>query len=116
MISKILQILGLQPRISNVFFNHYNIFFLTVGQNNFGNKIPIFPHRFVKFEDFLPVLRGILHRHGIDLASLELQYFDKDQTAFLIYVRAQLIPENVEFAHMEKCLHPPTNRPAQLED
>ena len=32
MISKILQILGLQPRISN--------FFLTVGQNNFGNKIP----------------------------------------------------------------------------
>ena len=31
-ISKILQILGLQPRISN---------FFTVGQNNFGNKIPI---------------------------------------------------------------------------
>ena len=54
--------------------------------------------------------------HGIDLASLELQYFDKDRTAFLIYARAQLIPENVEFAHMEKCLHPPTNRPAQLED
>ena len=54
--------------------------------------------------------------HGIDLASLELQYFDKDQTAFLIYARAQLIQENVEFAHMGKCLHPPTNRPAQLED
>ena len=32
MISKILQILGIQPRISK--------FFLTVGQNNFGNKIP----------------------------------------------------------------------------
>ena len=32
-ISKILQILGLQPRISKVF--------LTEGQNNFGNKIPI---------------------------------------------------------------------------
>ena len=33
-ISKILQILGLQPRISKVFH--------TVGQNNFGNKILIF--------------------------------------------------------------------------
>ena len=32
MISKFLQILGLQHRISKVF--------LTVGQNNFGNKIP----------------------------------------------------------------------------
>ena len=32
MISKILQILCLQPRIEH--------FFLTVGQNNFGNKIP----------------------------------------------------------------------------
>jgi hypothetical protein len=31
-ISKILQILGLQPRISKVF--------LPVGQNNFGKKIP----------------------------------------------------------------------------
>ena len=54
--------------------------------------------------------------HGIDLASQELQCFDKDQTAFLICVRGQLIPENVEFVHMEKCLHPPTNRQAQLED
>ena len=41
-ISKFLQILGLQPRISKVFLNHQNNFFLTVGQNNFGNKIPFF--------------------------------------------------------------------------
>ena len=37
MISKILKILGLQPRISKVF--------LTVGQNNFGNKIPFLLYR-----------------------------------------------------------------------
>ena len=36
MITKNLQILGLQFRISKVF--------LTVGQNNFGNKIPILPY------------------------------------------------------------------------
>ena len=34
MIAKFLQILGLQPRIS------LERFFITVGQNNFGNKIP----------------------------------------------------------------------------
>ena len=39
MISKILQILGLQPRISKV-FSITRFFFLTVGQYNFGNKIP----------------------------------------------------------------------------
>ena len=42
MIPKFLQILGLQPRISKVSLDHYvEQFFLTVGQNNFGNKIPI---------------------------------------------------------------------------
>ena len=40
MISKVLQILGLQPRISKVFSRSLEQFFLTVGQNNFGNKIP----------------------------------------------------------------------------
>ena len=40
MISKILQILGLQPRISKVFSRSLEQFFLTVDQNNFGNKIP----------------------------------------------------------------------------
>ena len=39
-ISKFLQILGLQPRISNFFFWSLEQFFPTVGQNNFGNKIP----------------------------------------------------------------------------
>ena len=59
MISKFLQILGLQPRISKDFLNQSKeqIFF-TVGQNNFGNKIPkgwtkyfffdIFSRNFVK--------------------------------------------------------------------
>ena len=44
MISNILQILGLQPRISKVFSITTIFFFLTValGQNNFGNKIPFF--------------------------------------------------------------------------
>ena len=37
----ILQILGLHARISKVFLDHQNIFFLTVGQSNFGNKIPL---------------------------------------------------------------------------
>ena len=41
-ISKFLQILGLLPRISKVFFWSLEQFFLTVGQNNFGNKIPLF--------------------------------------------------------------------------
>ena len=41
MISKILQILGLQPQISKSFYRSLEHFFLTVGQNNFGNKITI---------------------------------------------------------------------------
>ena len=40
--SKILQILGLQPPVSKVFLDHKNNCFLTVGQNNFGNKILMF--------------------------------------------------------------------------
>ena len=40
MISKILQILSLQPRITKVFSQTLEQFFLTVGQNNFDNKIP----------------------------------------------------------------------------
>ena len=40
MISKLLQILSLQPRISKVFLDYYfEQFFLKVGQNNFGYKI-----------------------------------------------------------------------------
>ena len=39
MISKILRILGLQPRISKVFYGSLEYFLLTVGQDNFGNKI-----------------------------------------------------------------------------
>ena len=38
-ISIFLQILGHQPPIFECFFYHWN-FFLTLGQNNFGNKIP----------------------------------------------------------------------------
>ena len=46
-ISNFLQILGLQPRISKVFPRSPEQFFLTAGQNNFGNKIPF---------TFIPVL------------------------------------------------------------
>ena len=40
-ISKFLQILGLQPRISKL-FSITRTFFFIVGQNNFGNKIPMY--------------------------------------------------------------------------
>ena len=46
MISKILQILSLQLRISIFFSRSLEQFFLTVGQNNFGNKIPFFSYNF----------------------------------------------------------------------
>ena len=46
-ISKLLQILGLQTRISKVFSQSLEQFFLTVGQNNFCNKIPFI----LKFPD-----------------------------------------------------------------
>jgi hypothetical protein len=46
-ISKFLQILGLQPRISKVF--------LTVGQNNFGNKIPFLWSQLGKKTCFGPI-------------------------------------------------------------
>ena len=39
-ISKNSLILSLQPLISKLFLNHEN-FFLTVGQDNFGNKIAL---------------------------------------------------------------------------
>ena len=40
MISKILQILGLQPRVFKSFSGSLEQFFLTIGQSNFGNRIP----------------------------------------------------------------------------
>ena len=43
--SKNLQIFGLQPRISKDFSQSLDQFFLTVGQNNFGNKIPFIPKK-----------------------------------------------------------------------
>ena len=43
MISQILQILDLNPRISKVFFLSLGQFFLTVGKKYFGNKIPLLP-------------------------------------------------------------------------
>ena len=42
MISKFLQILGHQPQITKVFLKTLEQFVLTVGQNNFCNKIPFF--------------------------------------------------------------------------
>ena len=46
-ISKFLQILGIQPRISKDFSQSLAQFFLTVGQNNFGNKIPFLQDAFI---------------------------------------------------------------------
>ena len=43
LISKFLQIIGLQPRI---FLNSIEQFFLTVGQNHFENKIPFLKIQF----------------------------------------------------------------------
>ena len=40
MTSTFLQILGLQPRLLQSFSRSLEQFFLTVGQNDFGNKIP----------------------------------------------------------------------------
>ena len=40
MISKVLQILSLQPQISKVFLDNFIRFFLTVWENKLGNKIP----------------------------------------------------------------------------
>ena len=50
LILNILQILGLKPRISKVFLDHSNIFLLTVGQNNFGNKILMYLCMYVWME------------------------------------------------------------------
>ena len=51
MISKNLQIFGLQPQFSKVFFRSLEHFFLTVCQNNLGNKIPVltFLHELLVF-------------------------------------------------------------------
>ena len=51
LISKILQILHLQSRISKIVLDHFNNFFPTVGQIDFGNKIP-FRLKFWLLEQF----------------------------------------------------------------
>ena len=62
--SKILQILGLQPRISKVFYlksfsRSLEQLFLTVGQNNYGNKVPFIAKtcNFARFSllQFIPI-------------------------------------------------------------
>ena len=40
-LNKFMQILGFQPQIFKTFSRSLEQFFLTVGQNNFGNKIPL---------------------------------------------------------------------------
>ena len=65
MISNILQIFNLQPQISKVFSQSLEQFFHTVGENNFGNKIPflnfknlIFQVLRERFPRFVKVTRG----------------------------------------------------------
>ena len=52
MISKFLKILGLQPRISKDFSRSLEQFFLTVGQNDFGNKTPLHTHVYKRTKGF----------------------------------------------------------------
>ena len=47
-ISKTLQILGLQPKISKFSLKSLEQFFFTVGQNNFGNKILLLSEKLLK--------------------------------------------------------------------
>ena len=60
LISKFLQIHGLQPRISKIFFRSLKQFFLTVRQNSFCNKIPmhhfLFPLKLNLFWGQKPIL------------------------------------------------------------
>ena len=70
-ISKYLQILSLQPRISNKILNHKNNFF---SQNNFGNKIPLnfwsnILHRVQKMQDL--TLIGMRGDNFISLSFLD---------------------------------------------
>ena len=77
MISKMLQILGLQPRISKV-SRSLEQFFLTVGQNNFGNKIPFLNMRFHNV--LLPMIlffRRLLRfgHHNVQICELQISDF-----------------------------------------
>ena len=75
MISKILQILSLQPRISKVSSRSLEQFFLTVGQNNFGNKVPfIFECLYIKISPVFYLL------HGKIISELELNRFKMQQS------------------------------------
>ena len=66
-ISKFLQILGLQPRIS--FSQTLEQFFLTVCQNNFGNKIPLPLKKAMEFSE-----NNTLHRTVRGSQSAFIQY------------------------------------------
>ena len=97
MISKFLQILGLQPRIS--FSQTLEQFFLTVCQNNFNNKIPL-SHCNSHFDFnftctfFIIVVIGIFHIFlfflqaggGMGLSIVAAKGVGKDKLG--IYVKA----------------------------
>ena len=82
MISNFLQILGIQPLISKVFLITKTIF-LTVGQNNFDNKIPFVTEKtnwpLVIFCDFqvylIGHLDGQLLMEKLEMVLLELVNF-----------------------------------------
>ena len=68
MISKFLKILGLQPQISIFFSRSLQQFLLTVGQNNFGNKIPILTdNHFPKIYNFVIMAREVTFRQILNV-------------------------------------------------
>ena len=106
MISKSLQILGLQPRISKVFSRSLEQFVLKVGQNNFGNKIPLIQinqykekshfqmELFCHFKSFAIKKKLLLYLCDIKVLLLETL---KQSGAHLIYSGKNPI-------HITKCL------------
>ena len=83
MISKNLQILGLQPRISR----SLEQFFLTVGQNDFGNKIPLHSPTFAmhnRKNTGKPDLQT-------DLQNRAYEFFQDDQTAIQAVCRNRTV-------------------------
>ena len=76
MISKILQILGIQPQISKVFSRSLEHFFLTVRQNNFGNKIPFLGY--CKIFTSLPSFASRCSNCSVVFQRLFLNVFSKD--------------------------------------
>ena len=83
MISKCLQTLGLQPRISNVFLEQ---FFLTAGQKNFGNKIPWFQKLFRSFTVWINCSSDLKNFENSRPSASNFKKFSRSLEQFLLTV------------------------------